>query len=106
MVVVGLCAGWCHVCRDFRPAFERLAGEWPQARFVWLDIEDDSETVGEVEVENFPTIAVFVGGRAVHYGVSLPQEAVVRRTLRALATAAPLDDPPQALATLLDRLAP
>jgi thioredoxin 1 len=84
MIVVGLCADWCHVCRGFRPAFERLAVEWPEARFVWLDVEDDAALVGEVEVEDFPTLAVFDAGRLLHFGSSLPNEAVVGRLLRAL----------------------
>ena len=106
MIVVGLCADWCHVCRGFRPAFERLAAEWPGARFVWLDVEDDAELVGDIEVEDFPTLAVFSGGRAVHFGASAPQEQVVRRLLQALLEAGRPDaGVPEAVATLPRRLA-
>jgi thioredoxin 1 len=106
MIVVGLCAEWCPVCRGFRPAFERLAAEWPEARFVWLDVEDDAELVGDIEVEDFPTLVVFGDGPALHFGVSLPQEAVVRRMLRALAeTGRPSATVPDAVATLPLRLA-
>jgi thioredoxin reductase (NADPH) len=85
MMVVALCAAWCDTCGEFRGAFDRLAAENPNAAFVWLDIEDEAEIVGEVEVENFPTLAVYVSERLVHFGVSLPQEGVVRRLLAALA---------------------
>jgi thioredoxin reductase (NADPH) len=86
-VVIGLCAAWCRVCGEFEPAFDRLARERPDALFLWLDIEDDSALVGDVDVENFPTLAVYRDGVAVHFGISLPQEAIVRRVLEALATA-------------------
>ena len=107
MVVVGFCATWCRVCTEFRPSFARLAGELPGARFVWLDVEDDSELVGDIEVEDFPTIAVFRGDVPVHFGTTLPHEEVVRRLLLALATdERPAIDVPEAVATLPRRLAP
>jgi thioredoxin reductase (NADPH) len=106
MIVVGLCAEWCPVCRGFRPAFERLAAEWPRAHFVWLDIEDDADLVGDIEVENFPTLAVFGDGPALHFGVCQPQEAVVRRLLQALSEQGrPCAEVPEAVATLPQRLA-
>ena len=86
MLVVALCAAWCHTCEEFRPAYERIAREFPGAAFVWLDIEDDSDRVDDVEVEDFPTLAVFRGGVPVHFGPSLPHEGVVRRLLQALAS--------------------
>lgn len=91
MIVAALCADWCHTCREFRPVFMRLAAEWPDASFVWLDVEDDAVLVGEIEVDDFPTLAVFEADRALHFGSSLPHEAVVRRLLRALMEA---DRPP------------
>jgi thioredoxin reductase (NADPH) len=106
MMVVTLCADWCHTCGEFRAAFDRLQAQHPHAAFVWLDIEDDAEVVGDVEVENFPTLAVFASGRLVHFGVSLPQEAVVRRLLAALAEdARPALKGPEAAVTLAQRIA-
>jgi thioredoxin 1 len=106
MIVVGLCAAWCPVCRGFEPAFARLAAERPGARFVWLDVEDDAAVVGEVDVEDFPTLAVYHDGRALHFGPTLPQEAVVRRLLAALAEGGrPAVPVPEPVATLPLRLA-
>jgi thioredoxin reductase (NADPH) len=105
-VVIGLCAAWCRICGEFEDAFDRLARERPDALFLWLDIEDDSAVVGDIEVENFPTLAVYRDGVTAHFGISLPQEAVVRRVLEALATAersaAPAALP--AVETLLQRV--
>jgi thioredoxin reductase (NADPH) len=86
-VVIALCAAWCRICGEFADGFDRLARERPDALFLWLDIEDDSAVVGDIEVENFPTLAVYRDGMPAHFGISLPQEAVVRRVLEALATA-------------------
>lgn len=106
LVVVALCAAWCDSCSEFRATFERISEARPGMLFVWLDIEDDSAICGDIDVENFPTLAIYRGGRLLHYGVSLPQEGSVARLIDELATrtAAVADAPrpvlelPQALA--------
>ena len=80
-LVVCLCAAWCDTCAEFRDTFTRLSRAHPQAAFVWLDVEDDAALVGDVDIENFPTLAVFRAGAPRFYGVTLPQEGVVARTL-------------------------
>jgi thioredoxin reductase (NADPH) len=105
LTVVSLCAAWCDTCNEFRAAFERIAEGRPRMLFVWLDIEDDSPICGDVDVENFPTLAVYRGARLLHYGVSLPQEGTVARLIDELATrTAPLADAPRAVIELPESL--
>ena len=89
MIVVCLCAAWCDTCTEFRIAFDRIARQRPDMRFVWLDVEDDSALCGDIDVENFPTLAVYRGRSPVHFGVCLPHETTVGRLLDALADGAP-----------------
>ena len=85
LVVVLLCAAWCDTCNEFRATYERLAEAHPDALFVWLDIEDDHELAGDIDVENFPTVAVYRGDALLHFGVTLPQERTVARLIDELA---------------------
>jgi len=85
LLVVCLCAAWCDTCAEFRATFDTLARQHEGAVFIWLDVEDDSALVGDIEIENFPTLAVFRGGEPLFYGVTMPQEGVVARTLASLA---------------------
>jgi thioredoxin reductase (NADPH) len=84
LLVVCLCAAWCKTCSEFRDTFDRLAKAHPGAIYAWLDVEDDSALVGDIEIENFPTLAVFRGEAPLFYGVTMPQEGVVARTLASL----------------------
>jgi thioredoxin reductase (NADPH) len=84
LLVVGFCAAWCNTCADFHSAFDDLAVRRPEARFVWLDIEDDAAIVGDIDIENFPTLAIFGHDRLLHFGVSLPQAPIVARLLDSL----------------------
>jgi len=106
LVVVCLCAAWCDTCTAFRASFERIAEARPGELFLWLDIEDDSEICGDIDVENFPTLAVYRGGRLLHYGVSLPQEGSVARLIDELATrTSAVPDAPQPVLELPQAMA-
>ena len=102
LVVLALCADWCGTCRDFQQMLDRLARARPEIVFAWADIEDDAELVGDIDVESFPTLAVFRAGQTLHYGVSLPQEGLVARTIDTLAARPPQParDMPDAVAAL------
>jgi len=105
-LVVALCAAWCDSCNEFRTTFERIAEARPKMYFLWLDIEDDSEICGDIDIENFPTLAIYRGARLLHYGVSLPQEGTVTRLIDAIAERGEPDAAaPQAVRDLPKRLA-
>ena len=83
LLVVCFCAAWCDTCDGVRAALQRIAAADPTNDYIWLDIEDDAPLIGEIEIDNFPTFAVYRDGEPVFFGVSPPQEGVIRRTLGA-----------------------
>ncbi len=82
-VVACLCAGWCDVCKQYRAGFEALAAEHPEALFVWIDIEDQADLVGDLDVENFPTILIQHHDIVAFYGTMMPEPRQVARLLEA-----------------------
>lgn len=103
-VIVALCAQWCGTCREFERVMACLAADHPEHTFVWADIEDAAERVGDIEVENFPTLAIYAGGKPMYFGAVLPQATVVEQLVRALAAGHPLSAIPtevEALGTAL-----
>ena len=86
-LVACLCAAWCGSCRDYAGTFEKLGlqlqAEHPGLRFVWVDIEDESELVDPVEVENFPTLLIATGGEPLILGPLTPQAETLLRLVRA-----------------------
>ena len=101
IVVVCFCAAWCDTCMQFQQVYERLASERPAMLFVWLDIEDDDLLTGQIDIENFPTLAVYDGDWLLHFGVSLPHKGTVARLIDELATRdEEVADAPQAVREL------
>jgi thiol-disulfide isomerase/thioredoxin len=81
--VVCLCALWCGSCRSYQPLFESLQAQFEgTARFAWLDIEDDSELLGEIEVENFPTLLLLQGDVPLFFGPLTPQAGVLTQLVQ------------------------
>jgi thiol-disulfide isomerase/thioredoxin len=83
-VVSCLCAAWCDTCNDYRPGFLALAHKFPAATFRWVDIEDQADEVGDLEVENFPTIRVTRDDEVLFHGTLLPLHAHLERLLTEL----------------------
>ncbi|MDE2605274.1 MAG: thioredoxin family protein [Burkholderiales bacterium] len=64
--VACLCAAWCGVCRDWLPQFTEQARAHPDLRFAWVDVEDEDETMGEVDIVTFPTLLVGRGEQVLY----------------------------------------
>ena len=82
-IVACLCAAWCGTCGAYRNAFEELAARHPDMHFVWIDIEDSAEVVGELDVDNFPTLLIQRREVVAFFGTVLPDPALAERLLQA-----------------------
>lgn len=79
--VVCLCAAWCRVCDEFRPGFEQAGAARPTLTFRWLDIEDEADALGDIDIETFPTLLVAHGGRVLFAGPVLPRLGDAQRLI-------------------------
>ena len=79
--VICLCAQWCATCREYRPGFTDLAAQFPDSRFHWLDIEDRADDLGDLDIENFPTLFIARGEAILFFATMPPQLSHLRRML-------------------------
>ena len=82
--VIALCAEWCNACRDWRAAFNETAASRPDISFAWVDIEDESGAIGDVDIETFPTVLIGRGTDALFLGPVQPQPAQLARLVSSL----------------------
>jgi len=78
-----LCAQWCGVCRDYQ-AFVTGQQSRPEQPWVWVDVEEHSDLLGDLDVENFPTLLITQGDAVRFLGIVLPQPEVALRLIQSL----------------------
>jgi thiol-disulfide isomerase/thioredoxin len=88
LLVACLCAQWCRTCDAYRDTLvavrDALSVGHPAAalRFVWIDIEDESDLVGDLDIEDFPTLLLARGDRILFFGPLLPHAQTLDRIVR------------------------
>jgi len=81
-LVVCLCADWCGVCREYQSGFEQLQARFPQAQFLWIDVEDEADLLHPLDIEDFPTLLLAVGKEPRFFGPVTPQAETLERLIR------------------------
>ncbi|HEV8450456.1 MAG TPA: thioredoxin [Gaiellales bacterium] len=62
-VVVDFWAPWCTPCRVMEPILDELASQHrDRVAFVKLNVDENQETTGRLQVLSIPTLMVFEGG--------------------------------------------
>jgi len=90
LLVVCLCAQWCRVCEEYRARFEAvqlaMRADFPQARFLWVDVEDEADLLHPLDVEDFPTLLIASGDTPCFFGPLTPQAQTLERMVRSIGT--------------------
>ena len=82
--VICLCAEWCNACRDWRDTFNEAAAAHAGIRFAWVDVEDEADAMGDVDIETFPTVLIARDGRPLFLGPIQPSGAQLTRLVASL----------------------
>jgi thioredoxin 1 len=82
--VACLCAAWCGVCREWLPLFTAQARAHPHMRFAWVDVEDEDDAMGDMDIETFPTLLVARGDQVLFLGPIPPSATQFARMLSTL----------------------
>jgi thioredoxin 1 len=82
-VIACLCAGWCGSCREYASAFAAWAERSPQHHFVWIDIEDQADLIGDLDIDDFPTLLIEQAATVSFFGPMEPDTRIAERLLLA-----------------------
>jgi thioredoxin 1 len=92
-----LCAAWCRTCDGYRPTLAAATASFVAAGQAapprWIDIEDEAELVGDLDIETFPTLLLADERGVLFAGALTPQPEMLRRLV---ATALAADAQPVA----------
>lgn len=81
-LIICFCAQWCRTCQQYQKDFKALAKQWPDHFFIWIDVEELPELLGDEDVEDFPTLQIQTSKGTVFFGAMLPHSEHLDRLLR------------------------
>jgi thioredoxin 1 len=58
-----------------------LANHETSARFFWLDVEDEDELVGDIDIQTFPSLMIVDAGTVKFFGPVTTQPGVLTRVI-------------------------
>jgi hypothetical protein len=93
-----ICAEWCGVCRKLQAS----APLWLNGTLSWIDLDEDEKILEGLDVENFPTLAVYRSDEWVFWGAVEPMWPIIQRTC-AMASSPVDKDTATSLSGLLGR---
>ena len=84
--VVCLCAAWCRTCEQYAETLQAVLADFSARGLAaapprWIDIEDEADLVGDLDIETFPTLLVYDAQRLYFAGPLTPQPDMLRRLL-------------------------
>ena len=82
-LVACLCADWCGSCPEYRPIFDALAQRFAAvADFAWIDVENESDALGDPDIENFPTLLIAGADATLFLGPVTPRAQTAERLVQ------------------------
>jgi len=83
-LIICLCAAWCRSCDAYRATFDAAAHQFPDWRFVWVDIESQDALMDDYEVETFPSLLAGDDLALLFAGPITPHAQTLTRLLNSL----------------------
>lgn len=85
LTVACLCAQWCRTCDGYREVFDQVLLALGDAgvRGLWVDVEDQADAMGAIDVENFPTLLMARGDEVLFFGPVTPHAQTLQRLIDA-----------------------
>jgi thioredoxin 1 len=85
LTVACLCAQWCRTCDGYREVFNQvlLALDDAGLHGMWVDVEDQADVIGAIDVETFPTLLIARGDEVLFFGPVTPHAQTLQRLIHA-----------------------
>lgn len=85
LTVACLCAQWCRTCDGYREVFDQVVSAFGNAgvQRMWVDVEDQADVIGAIDVENFPTLLMARGDEVLFFGPVTPHAQTLQRLIDA-----------------------
>jgi len=64
-VILDFYAEWCPPCRKLKPLFTKVATEYPEIKFIKVNIDRHSGIANQFHIRSYPTLVVLKDGQEI-----------------------------------------
>jgi thioredoxin 1 len=80
LLMACLCARWCSTCSSYEAVFAACAAAYGvHVQPLWVDIEDEADLIGGIDVDNFPTLLLARDDTLLFLGTITPHAQTLSR---------------------------
>jgi len=80
-LLVDFFADWCGPCRMLAPRLERLEGEFPDVKFVKVNVDDNQSYSADMGIRSVPTVMFFEGPQKVGFSTGVQSDGFYRENI-------------------------
>jgi len=76
-VILDFYADWCPPCKRLIPIFTKLASQYPNIRFIKVNVDSKRDLVGRYGIRSMPTLIVLQNGAEIKRHVGFMNEQML-----------------------------
>lgn len=84
VVLVDYYAKWCGPCKALLPRLSALQSEYPNAKFVSVDVDDNMDHAMNVGIRSVPTVMIYSGTELIDRSQGAQGDAYYKNILNSL----------------------
>lgn len=83
-VLVDYFATWCGPCKALIPMLERIESDYPNVKFVKLNVDENRDHSMEMSIRSVPTVMFFKNNNEINRSSGLNSESFYKDILKTL----------------------
>jgi thioredoxin 1 len=84
VVLVDYFAKWCGPCKTLMPRLSALESEYPNAKFVSVDVDENTDHSMKVGIRSVPTVMIYKNGELIDRSSGANSDAFYKKILNDL----------------------
>ena len=81
VLLVDYWAKWCGPCKTLIPRLEGLESQYPNVKFVKIDVDENTTHAQQIGIRSVPTVIVIKNGDVIHRSSGANSDAYYKEVL-------------------------
>ena len=83
-LLVDYWAKWCGPCKTLIPRLEGIESQYPNVKFVKIDVDENTNHAQDIGIRSVPTVIVIKNGEVIHRSSGANTDAYYKEVLNKL----------------------